>query len=57
LLGYTKTAYNNRGFSTVIYTTACLLRQMLTSKLFTSNFAMIGFRKLWVVWRSVSLTC
>jgi len=33
----------------VTYTTAILPRKMLTTKLFTVHFEMVGFRKLWVV--------
>jgi len=33
----------------VTYTTAILPRQMLTTKLFTMHFAMVSFRKLWLV--------
>jgi len=40
----------------VTCTIASLPRQMLTTKLFTMHFATVGFRKLVVVWRSVSLT-
>jgi len=40
----------------VTCTTVSLPSQMLTSKLFTMHFAMVGFRKLWVVWRLNSLT-
>ena len=40
----------------VTWTTASLPRQMLTTKLFIMHFARIGFRKLQVVWRSISLT-
>jgi len=36
--------------------TANLPRQMLTTKLFTMHLAMIGFRKLRVMRRSISLT-
>jgi len=36
-------------------TTVGLPRQMLTTKLFTMHFAMVRFRKLWVVWRLISL--
>jgi len=56
LIGYTKSAYNQSGFSNATYTTASLPRQMLTTKLFTMHFPMVGFSKLWVVWRSISLT-
>jgi len=56
LLGFPKNTYNQRGFSNVTWTTASLPRQMLTTKLFTMHFAMVGFRKLWVVWRLISLT-
>jgi len=57
LLDYTKNAYQG-GFSNVTYTTASLPRQMLTTKLSTTHFKMIGLdnRKLWVVGRSISLT-
>jgi len=57
LPGYAKNAYNQLGFSNVTWTTANLPRQMLTTKLFTMHLAMIGFWKLWVVWRSIFLTC
>ena len=40
----------------VTCTTANLLSQMLTTKLFAMHLAMIGFRKLRVVWRSITLT-
>jgi len=43
LLGYTKNAYNQRGFSNVTWTTVNLPRPMLTTKLFTMYFAMVGF--------------
>jgi len=33
----------------VTCTTASLPRQMLTTKLFTMHFAMVGFRNIWVV--------
>jgi len=56
LLGCTKNAYNQRGFNNVTWTTASLPRQTLTTKLFTTHFATVGFRKLWVVWRLISLT-
>jgi len=53
LLDYTKNAHNERGFSNVIYATASLPRQMLTTKLSTMHFARIGSdnRKLCVVGR------
>ena len=51
LLGCTKNACNKFGFSNVTWTTASLPRPMLTAKLFTMHFAMVGFRKLRVVWR------
>jgi len=42
---YTKNAYNQHGYRKVTYTTASLPRQMLTTKLPTMHFAMIG---LWM---------
>ena len=33
----------------VTCTTASLPKQMLTTKLFTMHFAVVGFRKIWVV--------
>jgi len=36
--------------------TVSLPRQMLTTKLFTMHLAMVGFRKLWAVWRLISST-
>jgi len=58
LLDYTKSSYKQRGLSKVTNTTANLPRQLLTTKLSTMHFAMIGSanRKLWVVGKSVSLT-
>jgi len=56
LLAYTKNTHIQHGFSNVTCTTANLPRQMLTAKLFTIHLAMIGFRKLRVEWRSISLT-
>jgi len=35
----------------VTCTTSSVPRQMLTAKLITMHFAMVGFRKLRVVWR------
>jgi len=58
LLDSTITAYSQRGFRNVTYTTANLPRHMLTMKLPIMHFAMIGLdnRKLWVVARSIALT-
>jgi len=55
LLGYTKNAYNQHGFSNVTYTTASLPRLMLTTKLPEMHFAMIGLdnKNLWVVGRLI----
>jgi len=33
----------------VTCTTASVPRQMLTTKLFTTHFAMVGFRNIWVI--------
>jgi len=44
LLGYTKNA-NNVDSAYVTCTTASVSRQMLTTKLFTMHFAMVGFKK------------
>jgi len=38
----------------VTYTTAILPMQMLATKLFTMHFAMVGFRKWWVVWMKIN---
>ena len=58
VLDFTKTAYNQRGFSNATYETASLTRQMLTTKVSTMHFAIVGLdsRKLLVVWRSAPLT-
>ena len=48
---YAKKCINQHGFSNVTWTTVSLPRPMLTTKLFTMHFAMVGFRKLRVVWR------
>jgi len=42
--------------ASLTYTTVSLPKQMLTTKLFTMHFAVVGFRKLRVVWRLISLT-
>jgi len=49
LLGYTINTYNQVDSADVTCTTASLPRQMLTMELFILHFAMVGFRKLWVV--------
>jgi len=46
LPGYTKNAYNQRRFSKPYLHNSQLTRQMLTTKLFTMHFAVVGFRKL-----------
>jgi len=39
----------NVDLASVTCTTASVPRQMLTTKLYTMHFAMVGFKKLWVV--------
>ena len=56
LLGYTKNAENNMDSANVNCTTVSSPRPMLATTLFTTHFAMVGFRKSWVVWRLISLT-
>jgi len=46
LQGYTKHAYNQRTFSKPYLHNSQLMRQMLTTKLFTMHCAVVGFRKL-----------
>jgi len=56
LLGHTKHAYTQRGFSKLYLQTVSLPRQMLTTQLFTMHFAVVGFRKIRVVLRLIYLT-
>jgi len=51
-------AHNQRGFSNVTYTTAGLSKQMLTTKLSTLRFTVVGLdnRKLWFMGRSNAWT-
>jgi len=56
LLGYSKMLTINVDSANVTCTTASVPRQILTTKLFTVHFAIVGLKKLWVVWRSISLT-
>jgi len=46
----------NMGSANVTCTAANLPKQMPTTKVFAMHLAMIGFRKLRVAWRSISLT-
>jgi len=55
LFVYAKNAYNQHGFSKRYLHNSQRTKEMLTTKLFTMHLAMIGFRKLRVVWRSISL--
>jgi len=55
LLSYTKNACNQRGFSRRYLHNNQLAKATLTTKLFTMHLAMVGFGKLWVVWRLIYL--